>query len=124
VVTRPYERSEGRFSLGTGVVVDVEAPDAVVDAAGDVVECGYVGVRRDVEEALARTACTCPEPLLGISQLPVGTASSRVRERRVRGYWPVEPLTTAATWSCPTWVEHAVDPVLNGMYAAAVFPGG
>ena len=47
-----------------------------------------------------------------------------VHDWRVRSYWPVEPVTTAATLSCPTWVEHAADAVLNGTYAAAVFPGG
>ena len=37
-LTRPHERSEGYFILGTGVVVEVEASDAVVDATGDVLD--------------------------------------------------------------------------------------
>ena len=50
----------------------------------------------------------------GFRSLSPGSATSRVRGRRVRGHWPVEPVTTAATLSCSTWVEHAVDAVSNG----------
>src|ERR1019366_6448353 len=49
-VTRACVKSEGCFRLGTGVVVEVEARDAFVDAAADVVECDYIGVREDFEE--------------------------------------------------------------------------
>lgn len=50
MVTRACVKSECCFGLGTGVVVEAEARDACVDAAADVVECDYVGVREDVEE--------------------------------------------------------------------------
>ena len=43
-------KSEGCFGLGTGLEVEVEARNAFVDVAADVVECEYVGVREDVEE--------------------------------------------------------------------------
>ena|SRR5664279_2118563 len=50
VVTGPGRKSEGCFGLGTSVEVEVDARSAFVDAAADVMECEYVGVREDVEE--------------------------------------------------------------------------
>jgi hypothetical protein len=76
VVTGPYERSEGCFSLGTGVAVEAEAPDAVVDEAADVVDVvdpHRLHVPRS--RLLEHLAAACQQG-----------SSRRGGDRRVRGY--------------------------------------
>jgi hypothetical protein len=99
--------------IGAGTWTD----DAVATVAAAARRCR-------LELGGAPSACMCPEPLAGASPSRLSASLVAGANRRVRGYWPVEPATTAATLSCPTWVEHAADAALNGTYAAAVFPGG